>query len=488
MSRFAVTALILAFALVTAGRTASAEILRLKDGSFLQGRIMDSDKNFVKIQRFDTGGVVRLSWMQLTDEDRLRLGRLLGLIVTEDARAVKVDGMRYYLKTGEVLEGVLVSEQASAQEFVIRTGPGGVFKYPTSIIAREEPVKIDILRIYTEDEAYAAKLKADGAPGDFSSNMAFADWCQRIGYYEKEKEHLDKALSFGAPDKSQEEFIKNRTGMLVDLIKDREVLKKIKDIFKLIANKKFGEAEESWKSVQAEFPESKTVLEDREKVAEKIVREKETYLRAVVVTGWFNHMRSFIQTKVREKDLKIADAKKWAQVELSKEILAKLGTLHKIAESEIKDTFDARKSYVYRKAMYGSGTFIVQKSNQSGSSGSSIVDQLGESVGLSSEAREKIKEAFGLTQSKDTKAKKALTEDEWWEAANSTTRASWLTAYYAENSGDIEVVRIDAQPCTECGGKGYKTVIEAGSDKGGTKYEACLRCHGLGNSRVVVYK
>lgn len=482
---------VLAVVLVLFGAAgAQAEILRLKDGSFLQGKVVDSDKKFVTFERWDTGGVVRLSWMQVIEEDRIRLGKMLGLIVTEDKLAVKVDGVRFHFKTGEIVEGVVVEDQSTGSEVAILSSPGSVFRYPRNLVRSQEPVRLDILRVYTEEEAYQRKIDADGAPSDFAGHMATADYCQRIGYFEKEKEHLDAALALGTGDDSQVEYIENRLVILADLIKERVVLDRIKEIMRLIANKKFSEASEAWAAVQAEFPASKVVAEDREKVAERIEQEKESFLRSVVVRGWFSYMRQFVHAKAREKELTLSDAKKWAQRELSQEILKKLSEVHDIAEADIKETFDERKTYVYRKSYYGTGTFIVQKAQSSsgGSSGSSIIDQLGESMGLGKEAREKVKEAFGFTQKKKKDTGKQLTPEEWWAGASTNTRSHWLTAFYAENSGDIEVVRIDYQSCSECGGRGYKTVIVAGSQKEGTKHEMCKRCHGLGKFRVVVYK
>jgi tetratricopeptide (TPR) repeat protein len=482
-------ALVLGLVAVVWVGAAHGEIIRLRDGSFLQGKVVDSDKKFVTFKRWDTGGVVRLSWMQLIEEDHLRLGRMLGLIVTEDKLAVKVDGIRFHLKTGEIIEGVLVKEQGTATELAILTSPGKPFKYPKSIIRSQEPIKIDILRVYSEEGAYMLKVKADGEPTDSPGHMATADYCQRIGYFEKEKDHLEKALAMGGGDESQQEYIQNRLEALVELIKEREVLLRIKAINRLIANKKFSEAAEAWQAMGTEFPQSKVVTEDSEKVADRIVREKENYLRSVVVRGWFAYMRQFIMAKVRDRELSLADAKKWAQRELSQEILAKLGEVHHIDPSEIKDTFDNRKTYVYRKSYYGTGTFIVQKSSSSGgSSGSSIVDQLGEKMGLGKEAREKVKEAFGFNTAKKKSSSKAATPEEWWKGANTSTKTHWITAYYAENSGDIEIVRVDYQPCPECGGKGYKKYIAAGASKEGTKYTPCKRCQGLGKFRVVVYK
>ena len=69
----------------------------------------------------------------------------------------------------------------------------------------------------------------------------------------------------------------------------------------------------------------------------------------------------------------------------------------------------------------------------------------------------------------------------------------WMLAYYAENSGDLEIVRVEKKPCPNCGGKGYVTFLAAGGSQanaegGGTQRTMCLRCQGLGSDKVVVFK
>ena len=63
-----------------------------------------------------------------------------------------------------------------------------------------------------------------------------------------------------------------------------------------------------------------------------------------------------------------------------------------------------------------------------------------------------------------------------------------ITAYFAENGGDMEIVRIDTRNCSNCGGKGYLTFMTPGSATGGMKYRHCPRCHGNGHDRTVVYR
>ena len=54
---------------------APAEVITLTDGTVLQGKILDGDEKGLRMQRFDTGGIVFLPWHFLIERDRDRIRR-----------------------------------------------------------------------------------------------------------------------------------------------------------------------------------------------------------------------------------------------------------------------------------------------------------------------------------------------------------------------------------------------------------------------------
>ncbi|MHC4607368.1 MAG: hypothetical protein ACYTAF_10645, partial [Planctomycetota bacterium] len=94
---------------------------------------------------------------------------------------------------------------------------------------------------------------------------------------------------------------------------------------------------------------------------------------------------------------------------------------------------------------------------------------------------------FGGTGSADgqhAKDKKLQTSQEWWESASSTKRQSWLEAFYAENSDQIEMLQRETRKCANCNGFG---VLK--SDRYGAKVDVlCRRCHGTKEDVKIHYK
>jgi hypothetical protein len=473
--------------LFAAAGDARSEIIRLPDGRFLQGEILESSKTGFVFKRWDTGGVMKFAWEQIHREDQDRLRRSLGLEVVDEGARITIDAVRLHLKSGDVLEGVILTEKEDPNYLWIRRSTGE-FKYPKDVVKREEAIELDILTIYTQEEAYA--LKWTELPEEPDDHYDVASWCRQIGYYEKEKEHL-LAVQEGAPD-YKPAFIRNRLEALEKLVEEAQIMSQIKEIMREVARKKFTEATEAWEALCDEFPDSDIVIDDTENVVEQIEQAKVRYTRAVVVSDWYRNMRRILRKKSLEKELKLADAKTWANKDLTEEILAKVSEKRRLDTSDIKTAFEERKVFNVYKGNYGTGTFIVEKSSGSRSGSSGIIDDLGKRLGLDSATRDKVKGMFDSKKGKSSSKKKQLSPDDWWEAATSDMKYQWLLAYYAENAGDMEIVRTEYRPCTGCRGKGYTSFLTAGGgasrEQTGTQHEMCKRCQGLGKDKIIVFK
>ncbi|MHC4779323.1 MAG: hypothetical protein ACYTFG_12175 [Planctomycetota bacterium] len=485
--RYAIVTVIVAAALGIAAVDGLAEIIRLPDGRFLQGEILESSKTGFTFKRWDSGGVVKFSWEQIHKEDQDRLRRNLGLDFSDQAQRVTIDGVRLHLKSGDVLEGVLLEEEDPAYRRIKRST--GEFKYPRDVIKREETIELDVLSVFTQEEAYERKW-GEKEMADPDDHWDVASWCRQIGYFEMEKEHL-LAVQEGAPD-HKPDFIRNRLEALDGLVEEAQVRRRIKEIMREVARKNFSEAAEAWEALREEFPENPIVTEDSESVVEQIDQAKVRFTRAVVVKDWYNNMRRILRKKSLDKELKLADAKKWVQKDLTREILGFVSERRNLEESDIKTAFEERKVFNVHKGNYGTGTFIVEKSSRYGGGSSGVIDDLGKRLGLDKATRDKVKGMFDSTKGKSSSKKKQLSPDDWWEASTADMKYQWMLAFYAENSGDMEVVRSEYKPCTNCRGKGFTSFLAAGGGSSGketgTQHQMCKRCQGLGKDKVIVFK
>ncbi len=159
-----------------------------------------------------------------------------------------------------------------------------------------------------------------------------------------------------------------------------------------------------------------------------------------------------------QEDFTVAHAKDFAQKTLAREVpecvAEDLGT----SVEDARAIFAERKGYDRHRARYVDGTFIIEKLPVRGGAGAGRGPQ-------------------GLDSS-----------ESWWARQGASVRAQWMLAFWAENSGDGIMIRIEQPPCSECGGRGYRTIFALGAAGGGQRYEICLRCHGLGHDRVVVFR
>ncbi len=480
---------------------ASADVVRFKNGDILQGEVVESDQQWFKFRRYDTGGLVTISWDQLHPDDRAALRRSLRLEGTEEEEGIRVEGVRLHLTSGETVEGLLEKQTASG-DFTLRT-TAGLFNYGRKQIERHEKALLDALLVYTKAQAYdwelARRRKAGepvtGAPGHFG----LGEFCIKIRHYAKAKEHLSACAA--ADPAHEAEAVKNLLGRLEGLIRDAEAQDLYDAVEKLIANKKFVEANAAWKSLADKFPESEVVKQSAEGITGKIEAKRTEYLNAQVPLRWFGLLRKLLtdrsyqkqvenpENKVKE-DFTLAHAKNFSRKAVGKEVGDGIAGALGIAADEVRTIFAGRKSFDYKRANYGSGTFIVEKSSLpiAGASSGNVADQLGKLLGGGKATAEDLKRFLPQGQQQG-KGQQLETADQWWNRQQASDRFQWMMAFYAENSGEMVIVRIESPACSgDCAGKGYYTYLTPGAEVGGTKYAICPRCHGVGHDRVVVFK
>ncbi|GEM_PF-3027192 len=480
------TGWLLVFVLAVFATSGSGEIVRLPDGSFLQGELLESDQHGFVLKRWDTGGVVKLSWEQIHPEDRTRLRKALGLEFSDMEQRITIEASRLHLKTGDMLEGKILEQTDS---FVRVRRSTGEFKYPAEVIKRIEPIEMDILSIYSQEEAYALHTEEKEEPETADAHYDLATWCRKLGYFEMEKKHLVEVQALAPAFKPT--FIRNRLEALEDLVREAQVRRRIEEIMRMVARKEFQEAYAAWEEAREAFPESEIIQDDTENVMTGIEQAKVRYMQSVVVRDWYKYLRWILRKRALDKEMKLADAKKILHKELTEEIVAKIVEDRGLKEDEIKNAFEEREVYNVHKATYGTGTFIVEKGSRYGKSGSSgLIDELGKRFGIPQGMVDQAKKKYGKSSS--GKKQKTLSPEEWWKVATADMKFQWMLAYYAENSGVMQIVRIEEKPCPPCQGRGYVTYIAAGGgssgDKDGMRHSICTRCQGLGKDRIVVYK
>jgi hypothetical protein len=63
-----------------------------------------------------------------------------------------------------------------------------------------------------------------------------------------------------------------------------------------------------------------------------------------------------------------------------------------------------------------------------------------------------------------------------------------LLAYYAEFSGDYELVNVKFALCNTCAGQGFLEYLEVANEGAKTKRKKCPTCHAVQVRRSVTFK
>ena len=75
--------------------------------------------------------------------------------------------------------------------------------------------------------------------------------------------------------------------------------------------------------------------------------------------------------------------------------------------------------------------------------------------------------------------------EDWWKTESVMNRKRFLIAYFAEESGDMKIIRIRFNLCPHCSGKGFLERMSTGEED---QKVPCEVCKTLGIERLVVFR
>ncbi len=210
------------------------------------------------------------------------------------------------------------------------------------------------------------------------------------------------------------------------------------------------------------------------------------YYTRMVVKGYHRLLELKLRRMSADPKLKLSQAKRELRRAVHKEIVAELATRYGLDQkTEVAKMWKERKVHGYRTSTYGSGTFVVlgkakgaEKLNQQVEA--AIRQALGQRRG-----RGRGNDNNGSFNNSVQRLPKPPTPDEWWRKVGSAGRKSWMKAYYAENSGQMQDLRERWESCGRCGATG---TIKFAGGQGETLRVTCPRCAGHKRDKRVAYK
>jgi len=505
-----------AFLIVPTVRSAedgTPTMLRLRSGAIQWGEVLEHTSDGVVFQRLDTGGVVRLSWKFLDPSQERSLRTEFGYIDTS-SEILYVDADRLILVDGKEVTGLIVGRGDGTIR--VKT-EGGLIDVPSARVrAVSGGVQVPALEVYTKEELIQKRL-AESPPTDASGLYEFGRFCEQI---------LAFAPALDAYEKATQEDPAFRSGEMPGLIartikkvEQQAQLEYLAEADLLKRRKHFDEALLKLSFFSDKFPNS-PLDADRLKLTKRVENAQEDYVREVVQRGWYRWTERLAAQAARE--MGFAQALGFAEEKLHQDVLtavvddAREWQSH-LEEDTVLQMWLERKIARYRVASYGLGTWLLGE--DSALAGSPQSTQAAESTSEVDSERAALEEKIRkfLQSQKTAGRSSALTgeEDEddvegFWKMLSTSNRASWIVAYYAENSGDMQIKDPpELRNCPSCGGRGVIEMIvsdprgsgrqgSGGSGRGGGQQEsrgrgglvtlACDTCKGIGRIRRIRYR
>ncbi len=467
-----------------------AEVVRLRDGRLLQGKIVSHSGLEVKMHRWDTGGEITIPFKEMLPSDRTRIEKKLGYRSLEGGHKKEVEAQRLTLKNGKRVIGVIDQKRSNAKTVVL-VRRGIKFRYDRSQVSRIDPVKLPAGDVYTPQKIYSLeldKLKADSPRGHFE----LAQYAESLGLYEESLEHYKKARELKPEDwKIRTDAAIARLGKL---IQNKSAMLAYRAIISANARRKFDQARELVTALfqnytDVEFPK------DQDALNTMVDQEEKVFLNRQVLRYMYLTARNLAWEQARKSTGTVAEALAYGGGQMQKDLLAKLAKKIKVDEKKILTAFSERSTKNTRKLNMGSGSFLLGSGGGSGGGGSAGSGGRN-SKGGGSEGGYTVKiggqnitipkgvlgGGRGGGKSKGGKKQKVDPRKDWWRRADVSGRRSLIYAAWVQKN--LEIVRQENIPCSTCGGKG----IEDYYTSSGRAQRTCGRCHGTKKDILFVYK
>jgi hypothetical protein len=435
---------------------AFAEQIELANGGTMQGnvRAAESTDDALALELFETGGVVLVRWDHIEESRRKQIKEDLGFGSPTDVDEILVDGHELLLTNGTRDTGLVLNEAQKDQPLRLQTSTGEK-TYPRENIAKVTATQVPGLLVHTPAQLYQI-LRDKNPPESARAHKDLGLKCMQIGALPQAREHLNTA-------RGDDAFMKLEGRVVDGLLRDLDILEKSAGAREMVTQIEIAIRSRRWN-------DAKTKLEDLAKqYTDETVRKKIRFslLETKVMRGRDDHFRAELPRRVQKTMLALIDAKakerkairenpdaprssapvgtlaaarQWAAKDLPKAIWDKSMSELGLTTEEMDAYWKVRSNRVSYSATYGTGSFIVAK-KAAPAPGAPRGDAARRPAG----SRPSDNGSKGGPPKAPQTKERAMTDEEWWEilAERPSDRARWLTAYFVENSGFFELLRVD---------------------------------------------
>ncbi len=464
-----------------AANAAPAQLVQLKSGDTLLGRIDPPDENGFTLHRLDNGGVLQLRWDHLSPESATRLKQQFNMAWEEEGEVlVRAVSVRYEIAgVLEQLVGRVVDDGDERQITVRRQG----IDYPIqrSALRAMDPVEVPATEVYARSDFYAEKLGEYSPGDDAKQHIALADILLRVRDYEHAELHLAAAAE--NDDGSLAATIEGKQRRLARFKESAREAELLDQIRVWLERRKFDKGLAAIAQFEEQFPDSKLASEFAH-VVRRFHRARDKALVAEVTRLWDKEIWTLARQKATDASVDFESAKSYAEGQMGAEIREAVRKKLDLEADVVDEMWTKRlesrgagERYHYGVGSWTLGRDAIRKGTSSEEQEVQIEVSAEQKAAERAkrrvrEAQERAKRSAGARGAGESIAD---TPEQWWRKAGSDARAAWLRAYYVEFGGDLEVRAAFLDNCAQCGATGHTITYGQSGDPQKVK---CATCQG----------
>lgn len=488
-------------------------MLRLRSGAIQWGEVLEHTPDGIVFRRLDTGGVARLSWTFLDPAQERSLRTDYGYIDTS-SEVLYVDADRLVLVDGKEVTGLIVDQGEG--RIRVKTETGLIDVPAARVRAVSSGVQVPALEVYTREELIQKRL-AEAPPLDAQGLYDFGAFCEQILAFTEALGAYMAIQQLDSDFRSAE--MPGLIARTTKKVEQQVQLEYLAEVDLLKRRKQFDEALQKLSTFPDRFPDS-PLEGDRLKLTKRVEDAQKDYVREVVQRGWYRWTERLAAQAARK--MGFSQALGFAEEQLHQDILTAVVDdarewNKELEEDEVLQMWLERKVSRYRVASYGLGTWLLGEDSALAGSPQSSQPAAGTSEVDAERAalEEKIRKFLQSQKTAGRSSALAGAEGDddvegFWKTLSASARSSWIVAYYAENSGDMEIKDPpELRNCPTCAGRGVIEVVVSDSrgsasqgsggrggrgggqearGRGGLATLGCDTCKGIGRVRRIRYR
>ena len=469
--------------------------MRLRDGRLLVGTIVEHDLDGLAMVAALDGGRFQLVWSDLFPGEADRLRDQFGY--RNEAQVPMTEAHRILLTNGRELVGRILRQDSRKLELRM--------KETTSIIplqqmaAPPEPIVVEAASILTPQQFYSEQLPTVDAE-DAKAQLEFAQELEVMFALEESHRHygICEQLAAAVGDSAMVKRAQGAMSKLERTLANRAEAEYIEQIRQLMHRGRFTQAGERIDGYEDSFPEP-ALRGEFLQLADTFEPRRAVAGTRYLERHWYPRVLGVLKRKALDEDVRLDEAMAWLEGELPIQVRNQLITemddiFAELELEQVDELWAARfeQGANSHSANFGDGSWILGE--ERAKAGLRDAEEEDDGSGKSEAQREMEERMKRYMDNLEAQRRARSSGDEdvspedWWRRATVTQRFQWLMAYYAEFSGDYEVLHVRFSHCSTCTGQGFLETLEVSSQGSRTRREKCPTCHGVQVRRALSFR